>query len=82
MIAAVFVVKSAPGMSRREKATAQVESPAGATTKMLFRLRLQNPLGYMNALLYRYDEWERSGTPECAFPWSLQRKIRASASQT
>lgn len=54
MIAAALVVKSAPGMSRREKATAQVDSLAGATTIIFLRLRCQNVSTFINVLLVRY----------------------------
>lgn len=54
MIAAALVVKSAPGMSRREKATAQVVPLAGATTIIFFRRRRQSDSTFINVLLARY----------------------------
>ena len=44
-IAAWRVENSAPGIRRRENATAHVEVPAGATTNMFLLLRYKGILG-------------------------------------
>jgi len=46
-------------MSRRERATAQVDGLAGATTSMGFRLRRQSFFGFMVLILSYVDGWEQ-----------------------
>jgi len=61
--AAALVENTAPGMSRREKATAQVYESIGATTSIVLIRGCHPDFRFMNVLLRVYDVRK---SPECS----------------